>query len=77
LLSDVLDGLLSMTADNWPDLCAELADLLRPAIAAANQPNAARPTPIRKSLWCAHVQVGRVTPLRAAQIPVDVLIAAA
>ena len=50
LLSDVLDGLLSMTADNWPDLCAELADLLRPAIAAANQPNAARPTPIRTSL---------------------------
>ncbi len=50
LLSDVLDGLLSMTDENWPDLCAELADLLRPAIAAANQPNAARPTPIRKSL---------------------------
>lgn len=31
LLSDVLDGLLSMTETNWPDLCAELADLLRTA----------------------------------------------
>ncbi len=29
LLSDVLDGLLSMTADNWQELCGELAELLR------------------------------------------------
>jgi hypothetical protein len=30
LLSDVLDGLLSMTDTNWEDHCAELAELLRP-----------------------------------------------
>jgi len=29
LLSDVLDGLLSMTADNWQELCEELAEVLR------------------------------------------------
>ena len=29
LLSDVLDGLLSMTADNWQELCEELAELVR------------------------------------------------
>ena len=29
LLSDLLDGLLSMTAGNWEDLSAELAEMLR------------------------------------------------
>jgi hypothetical protein len=32
LLSDVLDGLLSMTGENWQDLCAELAEMVRPAV---------------------------------------------
>src|SRR4051812_31400952 len=30
LLSDVLDGLASMTPGNWEDECSQLADLLRP-----------------------------------------------
>jgi hypothetical protein len=29
VLKDVLDGLLSMTEGNWPDICAELENLLR------------------------------------------------
>jgi len=29
LLSDVLDGLLSMTEENWQELCGELAEVLR------------------------------------------------
>ena len=32
LLSDVLDGLLSMNEENWDDRCQELAELLRPAV---------------------------------------------
>ena len=32
LLADVLDGLLSMTEQNWPELCDELVALLRPAV---------------------------------------------
>jgi hypothetical protein len=32
LLSDVLDGLLSVTAHNWQELCDELAELIRPAV---------------------------------------------
>jgi hypothetical protein len=32
LLADVLDGLLSMTEQNWPDLCEELTTLLRPHV---------------------------------------------
>jgi hypothetical protein len=32
LLSDVLDGLLSMTGNNWQDICDELSDLLRPHV---------------------------------------------
>ena len=32
LLSDVLDGLLSMTEENWADRCEELAELLRPVV---------------------------------------------
>ncbi len=39
-----------MTDDNWLDHCAELAALLRPAIAAANQPNSAHPTPVRTTI---------------------------
>jgi hypothetical protein len=30
LIADVLDGLLSMTGDNWREIAKELADLLRP-----------------------------------------------
>jgi hypothetical protein len=30
LLADVLDGLLSMTQENWKERCEELAELLRP-----------------------------------------------
>jgi hypothetical protein len=33
LLADVLDGLLSMTEENWVERCEELAELLRPAVA--------------------------------------------
>jgi hypothetical protein len=29
LLSDVLDGLLSMTEENWAERCEELAEMLR------------------------------------------------
>lgn len=47
LLSDILDGLLSMTDTNWQDLCEDLAARLRPVLAASNQPNSARPTPVR------------------------------
>ena len=50
LLSDVLDGLLSMTEASWSDLCNELANLLRPVVAKNNQPNSAHPTPARSSL---------------------------
>ena len=32
LLSDVLDGLLSMNEENWDERCEELAELLRPAV---------------------------------------------
>ena len=32
LLADVLDGLLSMTEENWAERCEELAELLRPAV---------------------------------------------
>ena len=32
LLSDVLDGLLSMTTTNWQELCEELVELVRPAV---------------------------------------------
>jgi len=32
LLSDVLDGLLSVTEENWEERCNELAELLRPAV---------------------------------------------
>jgi hypothetical protein len=32
LLSDVLDGLLSMTEDDWQERCEELAGLLRPQV---------------------------------------------
>jgi hypothetical protein len=32
LLSDVLEGLLSVSEENWQERCAELADLLRPAL---------------------------------------------
>ncbi len=32
LLSDVLDGLLSVTEENWEERCGELADLLRPVV---------------------------------------------
>jgi hypothetical protein len=35
LLSDVLDGLLSMTEENWADRCEELAELLRPVVVGA------------------------------------------
>ena len=31
LLADVLEGLLSMTEENWQERCEELAELLRPA----------------------------------------------
>jgi len=34
LLSDVLDGLLSMTDENWQERCDELAEVLRPVISA-------------------------------------------
>ena len=34
LLSDVLDGLLSMTDENWQERCDELAKVLRPVILA-------------------------------------------
>ena len=50
LLSDILDGLLSMTETNWQDLCEDLADRLRPALAASNQINSAQPTPVRNSI---------------------------
>ena len=45
LLSDVLDGLLSMTEDNWQDLCEELANSLRPVLAQSQNDTAsiARP----------------------------------
>lgn len=36
LLADVLDGLLSMTDENWADECEKLAELLRPVVAAQN-----------------------------------------
>jgi hypothetical protein len=32
LLSDVLDGLLSMTDENWQERCEELAEELREAV---------------------------------------------
>jgi hypothetical protein len=32
LLSDVLDGLLSMTGENWEERCEELAELVRGAV---------------------------------------------
>ena len=32
LLSDVLDGLLSMTDENWQERCDELAEVLRSSI---------------------------------------------
>ena len=32
LLADVLDGLLSMTEENWAERCEELAELLRPVV---------------------------------------------
>jgi hypothetical protein len=32
LLSDVLDGLLSVTGQNWQERCEELAELIRPAV---------------------------------------------
>jgi len=35
LLADVLDGLLSMTDENWAEQCEALAELLRPVVAAA------------------------------------------
>ena len=35
LLSDVLDGLLSMNEENWDERCQELADLLRPIVREA------------------------------------------
>jgi hypothetical protein len=34
LLSDVLDGLLSMTEESWAERCAELAEMLRPAVSS-------------------------------------------
>jgi hypothetical protein len=34
LLSDVLEGLLSMTDENWQERCEELAEVLRPVISA-------------------------------------------
>ena len=34
LLADVLDGLLSMTAENWQEHADELAELIRPALSA-------------------------------------------
>ena len=34
LLSDVLEGLLSMTEENWQERCDELAEVLRPVISA-------------------------------------------
>lgn len=49
LLSDVLDGLLSMTETNWQDLCEELAELLRPVFAASAQPAPSHAKPIRVS----------------------------
>jgi hypothetical protein len=33
LLSDVVEGLLSMTASNWQDLSRELAEMLRAEVA--------------------------------------------
>ncbi len=50
LLSDILDGLLSMTETNWQDLCEDLADRLRPVLAASNQINSAQPTPVRHTI---------------------------
>jgi hypothetical protein len=32
LLSDVLDGLLAMTEENWEEKCEDLAELLRPHV---------------------------------------------
>jgi hypothetical protein len=32
LLSDVLEGLMEMTQENWQEDSEELADLLRPAV---------------------------------------------
>ena len=32
LLSDVLDGLLAMSDENWAERCEELAELLRPVV---------------------------------------------
>jgi hypothetical protein len=32
LLADVLDGLVSMTEDNWQQRCEELAEMLRPGV---------------------------------------------
>ena len=50
LLSDVLDGLLSMTETNWQDLCEELAEMLRPVLAGTSQsPTATGKTPARAS----------------------------
>jgi hypothetical protein len=47
LLSDILDGLLSMTETNWQDLCEDLADRLRPVLAASSHFPVAFRTPIR------------------------------
>ena len=47
LLSDVLDGLLSMTGANWQDICEELADILRPALAASSQSTPPGKSPAR------------------------------
>lgn len=47
LLSDVLDGLLSMTEANWPDLCTELTELLRPVRSQQQSIAGARPSRIR------------------------------
>lgn len=47
LLSDVLDGLLSMTDANWPDLCAELTELLRPVRSQQSAASAAGARPSR------------------------------
>jgi hypothetical protein len=49
LLSDVLDGLLSMTETNWQDLAEELARLLRPALSETQHPGIAQRTPVRKT----------------------------
>lgn len=50
LLSDVLDGLLSMSDANWQDLAEELSELLRPVLSKASHTNLAHPTPVRKTI---------------------------